>query len=360
MKGRLFDAPVLQHVKETTMPHGSTASDTPRPRPAVGAIRWDAWTGGRVTDEVTRTLAPPAHRDRLPWFATIADDKTVTIDGSPQAVMDREIDLAADAGLAYWAFLRYPEESPMSVALGQYLRSQQRHRISFCLILHGTLRTSDEAWPQERQRLLDLIQSRGYMTVLGDRPLLYAFLDGEFPYERLRDLLAAVRAEGIEPYTVYMGWNPKADYAATSPQGFDAVSAYAKAGPQPLFTDLVRATEEDYWQVAADAAIPYIPLVTTGWDKRPRQDNPVSWEKGQAYHSQQTFPDRAAPEAIAAHLARALDFIDAHPRSCPARTAIVYAWNEYDEGGWLAPTRQLNGEMDNARLNAIKTILTTP
>ena len=40
-------------------------------RPTVGAIRWDAWSGGGVTSQVEQTLSPEKHRFRLPWFAQV-------------------------------------------------------------------------------------------------------------------------------------------------------------------------------------------------------------------------------------------------------------------------------------------------
>ncbi len=98
-------------------------------------------------------------------------------------------------------------------------------------------------------------------------------------------------------------------------------------------------------------------MVTTGWDKWPRKENPVSWEKGQSYHRQEVFPSRATPDEIAEHLQQALAFVRNHARICPANAVIVYAWNEYDEGGWLAPTRGQDGEPDTSRLDAIRRVL---
>lgn len=111
-----------------------------QPWPVVGAIRWDAWTGGEVTAQVERTLGPQEYHPRLPWFAEVMGASKVRIDGSPQAIMDQEIAFAADAGLDYWAFLLYPEPNSMSKAIKQYLRSARRHRINFCVILHNAFR----------------------------------------------------------------------------------------------------------------------------------------------------------------------------------------------------------------------------
>ena len=323
----------------------------------MGAIRWDAWTGGAITAQVEKTLSPAAYHNRLPWFAEVVSENEARIDGGRQEVMDREIELAADAGLDYWAFLTYPAASPMSVALSQYLESEKRDRIRFCLILHNTLKVSDEAWPAERDRTAALLREPGYQTVLNGRPLVYAFAGGEFPFGRFGDLLSCIKAAGLDPYCVFMGWNPESDHRAAAKHGFDAVSAYARAGNQSRYSDLVASVEKHYWRKAADAGVPYVPLVTTGWDKRPRKDNPVSWEKGHAYHSQDVFPSRATPEEVAAHLGRAIAFVKEHPGVCAADAVIVYAWNEYDEGGWLAPTRGDDGVPDTSRLDAVARVL---
>jgi hypothetical protein len=39
---------------------------------------------------------------------------------------------------------------------------------------------------------------------------------------------------------------------------------------------------------------------------------------------------------------------------CIANTIIIYAWNEFDEGGWISPTRNKDGSADTSRLDAIK------
>lgn len=334
-----------------------TNAEESRPSPVVGAIRWDAWTGGSVTEEVERTLGPGKYHERLPWFAEVFGDGTVRIDGGRQTIMDREIAFAVGAGLDYWAFLLYEEASPMSVALKQYLQSKNRDQVRFCLILHNTLNAKSEQWPKERDRAVALLKEPGYQTVLDGRPLVYAFCGGTFPFDRFHEFLTAAGKEGLNPYCVYMGWNPAADFKSVSKTGFDAVSAYARPGGQETFADLVASVEKDCWRQAAEANVPYVPLVTTGWDKRPRQDHPVSWEKNQAYHTQRIFPSRATPEEISSHLGRAVAFVKSSPRSCEANAIIIYAWNEYDEGGWLAPTRGLDGKPDTRRIDAVRKVL---
>lgn len=100
------------------------------PRPTVGAIRWDAWAGGGgVTRIMERTLGPQRYHHRLPWFAKVTGTDTVRIAGGAQAIIDREIAFAADAGLDYWAFLMsmgngLPSASLQSLRMSRSLRSR--------------------------------------------------------------------------------------------------------------------------------------------------------------------------------------------------------------------------------------------
>lgn len=332
-------------------------AQTTRPRPSVGAIRWDAWSGGDVTAQVERSLAPAKYQHRLPWFAQVKGDGQVRIDGNRFEVMEREIAFAADAGLDYWAFLTYPEESSMSDGLKLYLKSKSRNRINFCLILHNTIGVSAEIWPAERARTVALLKEPGYQRVLDNRPLIFYFVQSKADDgERFKELRAAIKDAGLNPYYVFMGWNPAKDFQTQQPRGFEAISAYTMGGAMPTFAELAAGAEKR-WQAAAENRIPSIPLVTTGWEKNPRIDNPVSWEIGHGYHKQKVFPSLPTPEELKAHLQNALAFAAAHPDLTPANSIIIYAWNEHDEGGWLSPTWTPTGKPDTTRLDVLASLL---
>jgi hypothetical protein len=330
------------------------------PRPTVGAIRWDAWSGGSVTAQVEKTLGPARFHQRLPWFAQVTGPDAVSIAGGTPEVMDREISFAADAGLDYWAFLLYPSDSPMSGALAGYLASPVRHRLGFCLILHSSLKVSAERWPAERDRAVALLGERGFQRLPDGRLLVYIFCGQDLPWNRLAEFTQAAATAGHHPYLACMAWNPRG-FSAVKEHGIAAMSAYAVAGDMPEFAGLVAKAEAD-WTTAAQHGVPWIPLVTTGWDKQPRQVHPVTWEPpaSNGYRDQKTWPAPAAPAEIAAHLQRALAFVETHSAICPARTVIIYAWNEYDEGGWLAPTRAADGSPDTSRLDALRAVLRPP
>ena len=49
----------------------------------------------------------------------------------------------------------------------------------------------------------------------------------------------------------------------------------------------------------------------------------------------------------------AATFVSVNPSVVPARSVLIYAWNEYDEGGWIAPML----DDGTARLDAIRAVL---
>jgi hypothetical protein len=349
------------------VPRGLGAAE----RVAVGAIRWDAWyaAGSPTTEAVARTLSPPQYRHRLPFFAEVAPDGRVTVDGGTPAVMEAEIAQARSAGLDYWAFVSYPRESPMSAGLRLYLASSRRAGLRFCLVSElvqwGTAR--DRATPVLDWQV-ELLAHPDHQRVLG-RPLYFlGFLSDAIIAERwgstaaLRAAVERFRARGAasgagNPYIVLMA-RPDPGLRLLGELGADAIGAYAIAeaeiaAPYARLARLAEARWDEY--AAAGAAV--VPTVMSGWDRRPRIEQPVPWERWQRPGAgMDRYYGDPKPEELAAHLSRALDWIGAHPRAAQARTALIYAWNENDEGGWLMPTLPF----DDSRLRAVRRVLCAP
>ena len=333
-------------------------------RPTVGAIRWDGWFGptGTVGKAVHATLAPAKWHYRLPFYAKVLGDNRIEIDGTPQATMDREIEYAANAGLGYWAFVTYSGDDPLSLALKRYLSSPVRSKINFCLI------TECARWPATSfaDRLLSLMQEPGYQRTPDGRPLLYlGFIEDKWlkklgGIEGFRKTLDAFRSEAAakglpKPYIVIMDFHADQGKKWADALGCDAISTYAAGwnyGRVP-YVKWAAATEQ-FWEQCRVTGRSVVPTVMTGWDPRPRVDTPTPW--GSAYSSHNGQVDRAdtaTPAQIADHLNDALRWLITHRDAAPAQTAIIYAWNEFDEGGWLAPTLSEG----TARLDAIHGVL---
>ena len=316
---------------------------------AVGAIRWDGWhTDGAVGAAVRKSLTPPEWRYRLPFFAKVEGDGGFALNGDTPEVMEAEIAAAKTARLDYWAFLAYGENDPMTRGLQLYLASPHRADVGFCII------SETAHWQRANaaalaERFGKLMAEPGYHRVAGDRPLFYFLHHQTEGIEKnwggpagFRDavsaLKAAAKARGLaDPYCAVMTYDVNAAKALVEAAGLDAISAYAfqrgdlRAPYAKLTGDLER-----FWEIQRATGKSVIPLAMAGWDRRPRVQNPVPWEHFGG--DMEKYYECATPDEVAAHVAAAAKWTHEHREMCPAQAVIIYAWNEFDEGGWLCPT----------------------
>lgn len=339
------------------------------PLPSVGAIRWDAWyTPGSVpTDAVTRALTPQRYHHRLPFFAQVAPDGAVLIDGNDQLVMDREITLAAEAGIDFWAFVAYPPDSGMSRGLDLYRGSMLERWPRFCMFVELVRWGQAGRLSPMALHHIELMQDPRYMRVLDDRPLYFlGFFSNRLVEDhwggiaRLRDAVAEFRRRAIDagagdPWVVIGAAEALAGAAWAGRFGLDALGAYAIAAPrgaQPYAA--LAALAERQWAAAAALGWPVVPTAMSGWDRRPRIEAPVPWEAFQ--RPMVGLENHYAAPALGefgGHLRTALDFAAAGARPDRPATVLIYAWNENDEGGWLIPT----WPFDDHRLGEVTTTI---
>jgi len=334
-------------------------------RPIVGAIRWDGWSQwGRF--EIC--FDPPEWRYRLPFFAEVTADDKVRVREDSQEVMDKEIAYAKAANLDYWAFVWYHPEGwpPHSADMGRcfrfYLSSAHKADINHCLIISG----GPHLGPKEQlSETLDFLVERfkdpDYQTVMGGRPLVYFFQIADIvslmgSEESARALLDGLRKRTIaagagDPYFVVMTFWPPQGAEQAEKLGCDAIGNYSGHGgtenkvfPYAVLADYNRK----FWADCKATGKQVVPTANTGWDFRPMKRS--------------EFPDRdlkadwfeePAPQELADHVKSAMSWIESNPSVCPAHTVLIYAWNEFSEGGWLVPTLREG----TARLDALSRIL---
>lgn len=370
----------------------SIKTNKPQPvKPLVGAIRWDAWYGNIPTQkiksipkplpgedpssvptpnpgkEVLLTLSEKQWEYRWPFFAQ-TDDKgnLVELNANRQEIMDQEIEYAQRAGLDYWAFAVYPEECPTSFCLKKYLSSSKRSKIDFCFFIVNSAargRFIDE--PEMQEYLLRYISEPGYLKVQGNRPVIFMGFFDDYIIKRYqegsfwKDYCRKIQAKGLgTPYIVLCGAgcqpNKKMDLLKKMFNA-DAIGNYAitHSGKSVPYKDLTKSAEA-FPIACRQAGLNVVPTAMTGWDRRPRVLHPVSWER---WHKKgeglDLFCQSGSPNEIAAHVKRLYDGLKNHPNKDKVNMLLIYAWNEFDEGGWLAPTK---GE-GTARIDALGKVL---
>lgn len=333
-----------------------------RTLPVVGAIRWDAWFEG---SDYEKNLTPRRWHDRLPFYARISPDGSVSVRSDSEKVMDQEITYAKDAGIGFWAFCYYHYQSGTlgdryNYGLRRYLASKKRAGLDFCLILQASHIGLRKDWPQTVKQLVTYFKDPAYKKVLNGRPLLYIF-DGhnlanwagsdEAATAALEELDQAAARAGLPELYVVASVTEKRGAKLLKQYGLDAMSSYSlppKGEDIELPYSELTKSHRKFWDASKAMAKQFIPMVSTGWDNRPRRTTPELTIKlrGPWY----TPP---TPGELAIHLYTAIEWVRNNPESAEANVVIIYAWNESDEGGWLVPTLAEG----NARLQAVKAAL---
>jgi hypothetical protein len=339
--------------------------------PVVGAIRWDAWYGnrGHAGRSVHKALGPKEWHSRLPFFGKVLSDSMVEMIGDSQAVVDQEIHYASDSGLDYWAFVYTGANSELNYALDKYRKSRDKNKINFTLILLGGSvgKGGLAAWPEKMNDYIAYFKDPNFQTVLNGRPLLYMFhaqpmvgekgfsswQEGKKAFAQLRE--TAMRAGHKNPYLVAMEWSHTFGRQLIDSLGFDAIGAYASSANDTAATyqKLAEHTER-WWDQMRETGAQVVPLVSAGWDRRPRVIHPMPWETwqkpGEGYL---LYYETPKPQELATHLQHAIQWSAKYPQAAEAQAVIIYAWNENDEGGWIVPTLSEK----TGKLDAIKKIL---
>lgn len=322
----------------------------------IGAIRWDAWFGdkGDAGMAVMKTLGPEKWHGRLPFCAKVIAPDAVQIECDSLAVMNQEIAYAKKAGIDYWAFLADEQNSPMSLSLNNYLSSSNKSNVQFAIITQLFRFWHPKGYSKNIDRFVSLMREPSYQKVAGGRPLFFIMtLDDEWIQRQWGSdsaLKAAIndfrrRAENsgsTNPYIVVMDFNPKRAKQLADRFGFDAISSYLARGNARAGTyESLAADVEKYWTISSETGAQVVPIVMSGWDRRPRVENPVPWEVAGHQNDNNAllrYYEKPTMHALGKHLENALTWVDAKSAHSQANTVLIYAWNEFDEGGWLAPT----------------------
>ena len=324
----------------------------------VGAINWDCSVPSYTFfgKAATHSLGPEKYRDRTPYYAQVVAPGKIDFRYRTLAEYEVELQHAIDAGIDYFAYCWYdlnPPEGDTSACAGKlqeitfarlnHVKSALRDRIRLCAILVTGHPYSDQAL-----RSLALEMREPWYEKVGDRPLVFVFWK-PVPIARLRKLCRQVGAG--DPYVVAM----IGDVAPDRPEeyeGADALSAYGCTESAKSYAEL--AAKSIAWHDnRRKAGYSVMPHFETGWDPSPRVERPVPWGK---YDDVPWAPPATAEEW--AEGARGLRrWIDANPSACPTGHVLAFAWNEFEEGGWICPNLGKDGKADVSRVKAFRRVV---
>lgn len=352
----------------------STEAQDVKPRMKIGAYYFAGWGGKCRQDD-----GKPEHAWAKGMPSHISQKLLTEFAGRTPVwgwredlpgVMERQINLAADNGVAFFAFDWYwthksgepfklnavePGRDALNQPLLQFMQAPNNKRMEFCLLVvneRGDAIEGPEAWKQATDYWVTIFKHPSYLRV-GGNPLLLIYKPKDINAEEIAYLQKAAQAAGFSGVTV-------AGCGSCKPE--DGYSLRTRYNVTPPNSWKLHKSEEHSYQEVVEANVnawnggtpgqPIIPLVTAGWDRRPwegvggygEHGVDVSW-----YFTQRT------PEAFGNLLERLASWMDANPTQVTKdRLALCYAWNEIGEGGWLVPCKD---DPAGAYLKAIRRVV---
>lgn len=349
--------------QQSDLPKASTVttSQTSQPRATVGAYYFDGWAGRSERwkdDPAWAKLNPPTHLTKR-MLEEFADREPIwgwrddTLE-----IMERQIDLAADHGIAFFAFCWYWNkdlnkltQDPKHTGLSLFLKARNNRRLKFCLLVAnhaGFLFHGTGEWGKAAECWLPYFKHPRHVTVDG-RPLIIIFNPGNGDQRGLAQVQATAREAGLPGVAIAGCGGGKVTVGFTHTTHYNIVPGYAGTSEAHKYIELIQAHQRA-WRGSRDQ--PYMPTLSAGWDKRPWEG-----ERGLGQKVGWYFPDRT-PQQFTAALESAITWMDQHPtRTTAERIVMLYAWNAFGEGGYLAPTK---GDPEAVYLKAVKQIVQRP
>ena len=344
---------------------GASAPEA-KPRIKLGAYYFAGWAGKCPLDD-----GKPEHA----WAKGMPTHFTKRLAGEfagrapvwgwrddTHQLMERQIDLAADHGLSCFSFCWYwaDNKGPINVAaiekdskhlpMRLFMQATNNSRMEFCLLVanHGGFEiVGPGAWKQAADYWLTLFKHPRYLRVDG-QPLIVIFSPKGSNPEGLAYLQKAARQAGLPGVAVACCGEGKPEDGYSLRTRYNIVPGYGKPSAKHTYSELVEAHVRD-WRGAPGQR--YIPVATVGWDRRP-WEGPDGYGKGV---EPSWYFEGNTPEAFGDFLAKMAGWMESHPdQATQDRLALLYAWNEIGEGGWLVPCRD---DPDGAYLKVIRRVV---
>ena len=327
-----------------------------------GAIRWDGQycdSEGDACFEEERALGDSKWQFRAPLHTQIIGPNQIRFAPS-QATFDAEIRAAQENGIKYWSYLMYEKDGiidlnhPMMRGLSFHRSSAVNSNVRYTMMLTVDTLGMTNSYEPSVNAIVQLMSDTNYLSIMGKRPVLYFYYEGQNMKGRWQGSLANLAAAfhslrkksqeaGIgDPYITVLttALAPQSEQVRAAIGG-DAISAYAILPDKNITTySEFDAEVRSYWANEISATNgDIVPTVMIGWDQRPRKEHPPAYD-----HRDHSKVDLLAhvtaptPMEFRSECQAAVDFINSHRERCDSRMVLIYAWNENSEGGALEPT----------------------
>jgi hypothetical protein len=271
------------------------------------------------------------------------------------SVAEKHIEWASKYGIDFFAYDWYwdGKKTFLGHAIDNYLKANNKSKIKFCLLWanHFPVPASiDQFESMVDYWIANYFKDPQYLKIQG-KPVVIVFSP-----EKLRDNAKRFGKTTLELFTsaksraadsglkgiYFVGSTPANSYWVKDylpANGYDAMTAYNyhstsftgefndRERKATDYTQLMRGYESQWKWILENSVLPYFIPVTAGWDANP-------WGQHSSHdHCMST------PKLFKKMVLDAKKVLDQYPEKT-MRTILIYAWNEYGEGGYIEPTRK--------------------
>ena len=358
--------------------------------PTVGCIMWPARycsTSGtaspnNVAAAENGILGPSQWQYLAPWHGSVVNSTTVNY-AAGQAQMDRELQMAYDAGIDYFVYDYYPDSTTwphfggralwagIHNALQYHLASPNKNLVKFALAVilddvdipytggvtagaqnsHTMLAAT---WTTVCNQLVSFMQMSNYQTAnvpgLGTNcPILYLFGSGAFAAlggtaSNITTLNSIASTAGLNttnsnaPYIGYMGVQTSDALSGASSLGCNFVTNYCispASGSSAISVASYDATHQSVWSSWVTAnSLGIVPFLAIGWNNDSRVAN--GYWAGQIPPYSQSYQQHTVlhtPADLANRAVNMLTYFNAHTNLWNNNHVLLASWDEFSEDG---------------------------
>ncbi len=316
----------------------------------------------------------------LDWRSQYAERVPMLGEYSNQETMDKEIEAASAYGVDYFSISWYyphnfkerkwahtDKADMLNKGVHYFMQSPEAHKMHFMVSIYNDKifpLNGPEDWLKAVDEIvIPAMQHPSYLKVDG-KPVLKIHdgarlfrVAGKNSVERTQGIISQIRQKvrdaGLGELILMVGHYGKTPITPTSrlksflQLGIDGTMQYMddlapnslKKLPQNKeypYKDLVKRAE-DIRKIRQHDALPYVPYAPTGW-------NPKPWAHSHGKYALFALPTPQqwgeSLRQMRADVENAPNF--GFPRSdgTVQKSFTIYAWNEFGEGGFLAPTKK--------------------
>ncbi len=335
----------------------------------LGVLRWDMHDDTGVTPQEQGFLKD--WHKRWPFYAKLENGRLTFRRYDMARRMQLEINYAQKAGIDYWIFngparTLVPNGFGLHKSLYAYLRNKSNHKVNFVQALFagenarakGIVNCRRDHTEKQMKEILQRMKNARWqhVTIKGGRRPLFVVLKPELYIGRMgmKNLVEYIRwaceREGLgNPYIVAQSIENTARYAKALKQaGFDAINDYgptdgAGTHPRDKAMSYKGATAALKARLKRDSklGIDLVPYGSLNWYPWPRSGGK------QAYHHHQNPKNKK-------EVVERVKMIAQIAADTPAKTMMLYSWNENSEGVGVVPKLGNDGQAVTFYLDSIK------